>query len=100
MEQLQPRKLGLTSIGGVLRNDKEKVLCFFYKGVGVKASNKADVLAILDALIIFSYSFQQRLIVQSDLSNMISRVTCDKTKLWFHNVDFRNVVFPSSCGVP
>lgn len=100
MEQLQPGKLGLTSIGGVLRNNKEKVFCLSHKGVGVKASNKADVLAISDALIIFSCSFQERLIKQSDLSNTISWVTCDKTKLWFCNVDFRNVVFPSSCGVP
>lgn len=46
-EQGKPRQPG---IGGVLQNDKEDVLTFFFKHIGVRYSNRAEVLAILEAL--------------------------------------------------
>lgn len=39
--------------------------------MGVKESNEAKVLAILEALWLFSRSFQAKLIVESDSSNMV-----------------------------
>ena len=43
-------KLGLAEIEGVLRNSKGDVLFMFSKYVGVCNSNKAEVLAILEAI--------------------------------------------------
>lgn len=54
-------KHGPTGIGGVLYNDKGEVLCLFFKGVGVRDSNEAGVLAILEALRIFYRLFQRSL---------------------------------------
>lgn len=48
-------KGGPTGIRGVLRNDKGEVACFFTRGVAVRNSNEAEVLAILEALRIFSF---------------------------------------------
>lgn len=44
---------------------------FFSKGVWIRDSNEAEVLAILEALRIFSRSFQGSLIVESDSSKAI-----------------------------
>lgn len=49
---------GQEGIGGALRNDKGFILCMFSKSVGVKDSNEAELLAILEALMIFSCSFR------------------------------------------
>ena len=46
----KPEPIG---IGGVLRNDAGEVLFMFFKNVGIKESNEAGVLAILEALMIF-----------------------------------------------
>lgn len=46
----QGAKPGLAGIGGVLRNDRGVILCMFSKGVGIRDSNEADVLAILETL--------------------------------------------------
>lgn len=51
-------KLVPAGIGGVLRNDKGNILGMFSKGVVVKDSNKAELLAILKTLRVFSHSFQ------------------------------------------
>lgn len=56
------------SIGGVLWDHEESFHCFF-KAVGVKDSNDAAVLAILEAFGIYSSSFHKVLIVESDSSN-------------------------------
>ena len=53
-------KPGPAGIGGVLRNDKGEVLFMFSKNVGIKESNEAEVLAILEALRVFFY-FQGKL---------------------------------------
>ena len=50
-------KPGPTGAGGVLRNDKGVILSMFSKSVAVRDSNEAEVLAILEALRIFSRSF-------------------------------------------
>lgn len=41
----------------------------FYKHVGIKDSNEVEVLAIMEALHIYSNFFQDSLIVESDLAN-------------------------------
>lgn len=64
-------KSSLTGIGGVIGNDKGEILCIFSKGVKVKDSDKAEVLAILESLRSFSCSFQVTLIMESDLHNAI-----------------------------
>lgn len=43
-------KAGLAGIRGVLHNSKGEVLFMFSKHVGVRNSNKAEVLAILEGL--------------------------------------------------
>ena len=63
-------KSSLTGIGGVIGNNKGEILCIFSKGVEVKDSDKAEVLAILEALSSFS-SFQVTLTMESDLHNAI-----------------------------
>lgn len=62
-------------IGGVLRDDRGAILCLFSKGVRIRYSNKAKVLAILEALRIFSQSFHRSLIAESDSSNAITWVS-------------------------
>lgn len=54
---------------------KGVILCIFFKSIGVRDSNEAEVLIILEALRIFSPSFQDRLIVESDFSISIFWVT-------------------------
>ena len=68
-------KLGPADIGGVLRNGKGEVLFMFSKNVGIKESNEAKVLAILEALRIFSFTLKENLIVESDSSNAIRWVS-------------------------
>lgn len=58
------RKLGPASIGRVLWYNEGGSLCMFSKSVGVKDSNKDEVLAILEAVMIFYRSFQGRFIVE------------------------------------
>lgn len=48
--------------------------------MGVKESNEAEVLAIFEALRLFSRSFQAKLIVESDSSNTVK---------WASHVDSR-----------
>ena len=55
----------------MLRNFKGEVLLLFSMSVGVKDSNEAEVLAILEALWLFSSSFQAKLNVESDLANKL-----------------------------
>lgn len=59
-------------IAGILCDDKGMVWCIFSKSVGIKESNEAKVLAILEALRVLSWSFQGGVIVESDSSNTIS----------------------------
>ena len=65
-------KLGPVGIGGVLRDNNGVIICMFSKSVRVRSSNEAEVLAILEAQRIFSRSFQDHLIMESDSSNGIS----------------------------
>lgn len=62
-------KSGPTRLGGVLRNYKRDVLFMFFKHAGVNDFNKAKVLAILEALRIYSSSFSEELTGESDSSN-------------------------------
>lgn len=64
-------KPGLVGIWGVLRNHKGEVLYIFSKNVGIKDTNEAGILAILEALYNFTFSFQSHLIVESNSSNAI-----------------------------
>lgn len=54
----------------------------FSKRVRIRDSNKAEVLAILEVLGIFSRSFHMKLIVESDSFNAVSWVTKDDCKPW------------------
>lgn len=47
----------------------------FFTSIGVKDSNEAKILAILEASRIYARSFQEFLIVESDLINAISWAT-------------------------
>eukprot|EP00268_Persea_americana_P022194 TRINITY_DN2206_c3_g2_i1.p1 TRINITY_DN2206_c3_g2~~TRINITY_DN2206_c3_g2_i1.p1 ORF type:complete len:101 (+),score=11.09 TRINITY_DN2206_c3_g2_i1:48-350(+) len=49
-------KPSLERIGGMVRNHKGEVLYMFSKHVGIKYSNEAEVLAILEALHIYGTS--------------------------------------------
>lgn len=46
------------NVEGAALNDKGVVLCLCSKGVVVRDSNEAEVLAIMEALRIYSRSFQ------------------------------------------
>lgn len=67
-------KLGLAGIGGKLRNQNGEALYIISKHDEIKDSNQAEVLAILEAVRIYSSSFLNSLIVKSDLANTISWV--------------------------
>lgn len=62
----------------------------FLMHVGVKDSNKAKVMAILEALPIFSSSLQVKLIIRSDSSNDVSSVS-SLTKGQFSYLKVSNV---------
>lgn len=65
-------KPGPTDIEGVLCDFKGEVLInFFFQMIGIKDSSKAKVLAILEALRIYSRSSTRRLIVESGSFNAI-----------------------------
>ena len=64
--------VGLAGIGGVIRNHKGEVKYIFSKHVGIKDSNEAKVLAILEAPRIYRSSYNQALIVESDSANAIT----------------------------
>ena len=73
------RKLGLTDIGGVLRDNAITVKMVFSKPVGVADSNVAKLLAIREAIHIFISSYwvhSHSLIIESDSSNVVK---------WIHN---------------
>lgn len=74
------------AIGSIFRNCKGEILFVSLKYVGIKDSNEAEVLAILEALRIFSRSFRGLSIVESDSSNVISWVKdlLDKGPWRFH----------------
>ena len=78
-------KPGPAGIGGVLCNSKGEVLFMLSKHVGVRDSNEAEVLVILEALWCFSRMFRGSLIVESDSSNTIAWVSNRKANQWkFH----------------
>ena len=57
----------------MLRNSEGIVVALFSKHVGCMESNEAEVVAILEAIRIFtSTSFRSRLVVESDSLNAIS----------------------------
>lgn len=65
-------KPGPAGIGEVLHNSKGEILLMFYKNVGVRDSNEAEVFAIREALQIYSNHYHKRLVAKSDLSNIVS----------------------------
>lgn len=62
MDGASRAKPGPAQVGGVLRNCKGEVLLMFSKYVGVCDSNEAEVLAILEALRIYSRKYYGRLV--------------------------------------
>ena len=76
-------KPDLAGIGGGLHKSEGIVLALFSKHVGCMESNEVDVLAILEAIRIFSSaSFQSSFVVQSDSLNAISWVSSSTTFPW------------------
>lgn len=63
---------GLAGIGGVLCNNKREVLMLFTECIGAKEPNKAEVMATLEALRMFVFYYQDKLVVDSDSSNAIA----------------------------
>ena len=63
-------KAGPAGIGGVLHNNGD-VLLMFSKPIGVRDSNKAEVIVILEALQIFSTSIQDIIVGACNLANAI-----------------------------
>lgn len=61
-------------IGEMLRNHKGEVLISFSKPIGVKNSNEAEMWAIFEAMRIYSGSFHESSVVESDSFNDITRV--------------------------
>ena len=65
-------KPGPAGIGGVFRNCNGDVLFMFSEYVGVRNSNEAEVLAILESLWCFLRYYQGNVIVKSDSSNAVN----------------------------
>lgn len=63
-------KLGPTGVGGVLCDNQGVVVAIFSKHVGLE-SNETEVVAILEALWIYSPSFHEKLMAESDSMNNI-----------------------------
>lgn len=61
----KPRQAGIVEVYFV-RDFKGEILIIFSMNVGVKESIKAEMLAILEALWLFSLSFWAKLTVESD----------------------------------
>lgn len=69
---------GLAGIGSDLHNDKGKVLFLVSnKNVGIRYSNEAEMMVILEALCSYEGTCQEVLIVESDLQNVISWMKSD-----------------------
>lgn len=67
-------KSGPTVIREVLQNNRGDVLSMFSKSLGVKASNEAEVLAILEVLQMLPANFHGRLALESNSMNTIYKV--------------------------
>lgn len=79
-----PRAFKLGPIGtcGVLHNSKGEISILFSVKRGIRESNDVEVMAILEALWIFSSSFQDRLIEESD--SFIAITQACRKELCFH----------------
>lgn len=77
-------KPGPAGLLGVIRNCKDDILLLFSKNVRINESNEIEVLALLEALWLFSLSFQAKLIVESDSDNVVIRVSYSISKPWRH----------------
>lgn len=74
------RKVGSSSIGGVLRDEKGSVLFMFLSVWVLKTPNESEVPAILEAICSYSYGFRDYLIIESDSSNAISWMNSRETR--------------------
>ncbi|XVE88825.1 hypothetical protein DITRI_Ditri19aG0099600 [Diplodiscus trichospermus] len=76
---------GSASIGGVLRDHDANIKLVFSKSVGVADSNLAEVLAIREAFVIFSYSpwaTAHTLIIESDSMNAVKWIKNPISSPW------------------
>ncbi|XXG69674.1 hypothetical protein AAC387_Pa06g2478 [Persea americana] len=81
-------KLSPAGAGGVLCNGKGDFLIIFSKPIDVCDSIEAEVLAILEALRLYSRYCNEVLIVESDSSNVISWVSNRNVPLWKFQIFF------------
>lgn len=65
-----------------MRRSLGKILIMFSKHVGVCNSNEEEVLAILEALRLFSKGYGCPLVKESDSSNTIAWVSKQKANTW------------------
>lgn len=70
------------------------MLYMFSKHVGIKDSNKAKVLSILEALHIYCIAYQQSLIVESDLR---VKYSIGPWKMQFYFNEIRLLASRSQC---
>ena len=68
-------KSGTMGVGGVLHNCMGEFILLFSNNVGVCDYNKVEVLAILNALRLFSRRYHGRLVVESDCPVRLLRHT-------------------------
>ena len=68
-------KPGVTGIGGVLRDCNAAVKMIFSKSIGVADSNMNELLAVREALKMFTtsrWAISHRLVIESDSSNVVN----------------------------
>lgn len=91
MDGVASDKLVPTNIGEFLPNHEGEIMFMFPKHVGVRGSNEAELLAILEALCIFSSSFHEHLIVENHSLNTIS---------WENLIESFNCIFSTETKSP
>lgn len=69
----------------------------FSKHVGIKESNEVEVMAVSEALHLIQGSFQGKLIVESDSSNVVMWVLHARTKPWRFQFHLNKIRELSSC---
>ncbi|XP_017974508.1 PREDICTED: uncharacterized protein LOC108661583 [Theobroma cacao] len=76
---------GPEGIGGILTNHKREVKVIFSKSIGAADSNLAELLGIMEAIIIFMSSRwrnNQKLVIEYDSSNAVKWINQPHTAPW------------------
>lgn len=77
---------GMSGIGGIFRNNKNEILVFFSKNIGVGFAFEAEIWAIHEALKICAVNFLRNIIIESDASLAVGWVNNRYNRPWkLHN---------------